>query len=46
MSNSKSKSKSQSKSQSQYKVKNLSEYDASLKQRGSLTFSLISDTIE
>ncbi|NES73440.1 MAG: hypothetical protein F6K24_53750 [Okeania sp. SIO2D1] len=41
-----SKSKSKSKSKPQYKVKNWSEYDASLKQRGSLTFWLSPEVIE
>ena len=40
------KSKSKSKSKPQYKVKNWSEYDASLKQRGSLTFWLSPEVIE
>ncbi len=41
-----SKSKSKSKSKPQYKVKNWSEYDASLKQRVSLTFWLSPEVIE
>ena len=41
-----SKSKSKSKSKPQYKVKNWSEYDGSLKQRGSLTFWLSPEVIE
>lgn len=43
---SKSNSKSKSKSKSKYRVSNWSEYDASLKQRGSLTFWLSSEVIE
>ena len=40
------KSKSKSKSKSKYRVSNWSEYDASLKQRGSLTFWLSPEVIE
>ncbi|NEN93534.1 MAG: hypothetical protein F6K48_33530 [Okeania sp. SIO3H1] len=39
-------SKSKSKSKSKYRVSNWSEYDASLKQRGSLTFWLSNEVIE
>ena len=50
MSKSKSKSKSRSKSKSkpkpQYKIKNWSEYNASLRQRGSLTFWLNQEVID
>ena len=45
-SKSKSQSKSKSKSKSKYRVSNWSEYDASLKQRGSLTFGLTDEVIE
>ncbi len=43
---SKSQSKSKSRSKSKYRVSNWSEYDASLKQRGSLTFWLTDEVIE
>lgn len=46
MSKSKSKFKSKSKSKSLYRVSNWSEYDASLKRRGSLTFWLSQEVIE
>ncbi|NEN87636.1 MAG: hypothetical protein F6K48_01345 [Okeania sp. SIO3H1] len=39
-------SKSKSKSKSNYRISNWSEYDASLKQRGSLTFWLTLEVIE
>ncbi|NEP92993.1 MAG: IS5/IS1182 family transposase, partial [Okeania sp. SIO2G4] len=41
-----SKSKSKSNSKSLYRLKNWSEYDASLKQRGSLTFWLTPEAME
>ncbi|MDJ0556396.1 MAG: hypothetical protein QNJ68_18545 [Microcoleaceae cyanobacterium MO_207.B10] len=40
-----SQSKSKSKSKCKYRVSNWSEYDASLKQRGSLTFWLSNEVI-
>ncbi|MCL2925134.1 MAG: transposase [Trichodesmium sp. MAG_R04] len=43
---SKSKSKSKSKPKPQYKIKNWSEYNASLKQRGFLTFWLNQEVID
>ena len=43
---SKSKSKPKSKSKSLYRLKNWSEYDASLKQRGSLTFWLTPEVVQ